>query len=145
MNRNYIYGRRSLKNINSCSKDMVRLCYRAMEIANKRKLHCPDFGVTSGYRTLKQQKALYAIGRTVKINLPIVTKCDGVKRPSVHQYNDAIDIVCSGTSKDNGYNPGDLALVVCCFYEAASELELDIDWGGNFRSISDGAHIEIVR
>lgn len=144
MNRAYNYGKRSWSCINTTTIEMQALCIRAMRIANRQKLHCPDWGVTSGHRTEKTQQSLYAIGRTVNPHMRTVTNADGVNNKSVHQSGDAVDIV-SMSGRDNGYNPGDLALIACCFFLAASELNIRLRWGGNFRSISDGAHLEIVR
>lgn len=143
MNRAYKYGKRSKRCIGTTTPRMQALCLRAMRIANRRALDCPDFGITSGLRTTAAQAGLYAIGRTKRVTERRVTNCDGLYKISIHQYGEAVDIVTNGKS-DNGYNPGDLALVACCFFEAAAELKINIRWGGNFRSLADGAHIEIV-
>lgn len=121
-----------------------------MDIANKRKLYCPDWGVTCGYRSEEEQFELYKLGRTYEEDTftwvvtdpsKIATNCDGSQIRSVHQDRNAIDIYVVG---EDEYDPAQLALVVTCFFEAADEMDIRIDWGGSFRSISDAPHIEIV-
>lgn len=142
MNRNYAYSKSSITRLKSCSPDIERIAMAAISIASNRKMHCPDFGISAGLRTVAEQQALYAKGRTSKGS--IVTNCDGVNTKSVHQSGDAIDFYAYVDGKAN-YEPGNIALIATCFFEAASNLGIDVDWGGSFRSISDGAHFEISR
>lgn len=132
---------------------MQQLCQNAMNIANKRKLHCPDFGLSSGRRSADEQFSLYKRGRKQdpvttlwKVVNPaeVVTHCDGIVKRSVHQSGNAVDFFAYIDGAAN-YEAGNLALIATCFYEAASEMKLDIDWGGNFRSMSDAPHIEITK
>lgn len=120
---------------------MQKLCFKALEIANRRKTHCPDFGISAGRRTTEEQQKLYAQGRTTKGS--IVTNCDGIKQKSVHQSGLAIDFYAYVDGKAN-YEISNLALIATCFFEAATDLGINIDWGGSFKSISDCPHIEIV-
>lgn len=151
MNRGYTFGMVSIRHIKTTSDDMKKLCHKAMQIANTRKTHCPDWGVTSGKRTTQEQFSLYLKGR-IKEQLSfkwvvidkskVVTNCDGTIHKSIHQFGDAVDIYVVGKDR---YDPAQLALVATCFFEAADDLGLRIDWGGSFRSISDACHVEIVR
>ena len=141
MSRMYSYSENSQRNIDSTHTIMQRLCQEAMHIANNRKMHCPDFGISRGRSTTETQQALYAKGRTAPGN--IVTNCDGIKNRSVHQDALAIDFYGYVNGKAD-YSDGVVALIATCFMEAASNLRINIDWGGSFRSISDGAHIEII-
>ena len=45
------------------------------------------------HRTDDQQKALYAIGRTIELHRGPVTNCDGVIKKSRHQKWEAVDVV----------------------------------------------------
>ena len=132
--RNYSYGRSSKANINTVSPRLQELCVRAMEVANLRKLHCPDFGISEGKRTTPRQQYLFSEGKS---------KCDGIHKKSSHQYGMAIDYYVVDTGKGI-YNPGELALVFTCFQEAAGDMGIQIKWGGNFNSIADAPHIELV-
>lgn len=45
------------------------------------------------HRTEDQQRALYAIGRTIELHRKPVTNCDGVIKKSKHQFWLAVDLV----------------------------------------------------
>lgn len=148
MNRKYRYGPRSHLVKKTTSYDMQTVCDRAMSIANTRKLFCPDFGLTRGYATAIEQNKLYQKGRDENGRIVysglVVTHCDGYINKSAHQSHNAIDIV--PIDEDGNADWSDLAVmyVMTCFMEAASDLGLEIDWGGSFKSISDTCHIELI-
>ena len=155
MNREYSLSKNSQANVETTKPEMQKLVEKAMNLANVRKMYCPDWGVSDGNRTQDQQSNLFKQGRKLVVNGngseyaitepdKVVTYCDGVHIKSAHQGGWAIDIYCYVNGKTN-YEPGNLALVVSCFYEAASMLGYDIIWGGNFTSLSDGPHIEITK
>ena len=111
LSRNYALGKGSLAHIATTSPMMQTLCHKAMEISNTRKLHCPDWGVTCGYRSEDEQFTLFKLGRiynkktnkwTVYDLTSVVTNCDGIQIRSVHQDKNAIDIYVVG---DNEYDP----------------------------------------
>jgi len=124
---------------------MQTLCYEALRIANRRKTHCPDFGITYGLRTAQEQYELYELGR--ELGGTVVTNCDGYDKKSVHQSGLAIDFVVWIDGKIS-QDPAQYALVATCFFEAAGEVltaqSLDMDWGGSFKSISDLGHVELT-
>lgn len=96
--------------------------------------------VTDGVRTVMQQQALYAQGRTAPGK--IVTYMDGVKRPSNHQpkadgFGHAVDcafLVDGKPSWDAGLPWG--------LYGAMAKA-LGLTWGGSWKSIVDKPHIEL--
>ncbi len=133
-NRVYGYGTSSMKNIKTTTKEVQDLCLRAMEIAGKRKLYCPDFGISEGKRTTARQRYLFKEG---------ASKCDGIINRSKHQDGLAIDYFAYHLGKAD-YDPGRLALIFTCFQEAALDMGIQIKWGGNFNSIADAPHIELV-
>ena len=143
MNRNYAYSTTSIGHIKSTEPVVQELCNRAIKIANERKLYCPDFGISSGHRTTAEQYSLFCIGRFGDEN-PTVTNCDGTDKMSSHQSGLAIDFfaINSVTGRED-YRPESLALVATCFFEAASDMGIDADWGGSYRSFSDAPHIEV--
>lgn len=96
--------------------------------------------VTDGVRTLEQQKALYAKGRTAPG--PIVTNADGELKRSNHQAHadglgHAVDccFLVNGQPSWDGAHPwrlyGEIAKVLGC------------RWGGEFKTIVDRPHIEL--
>lgn len=155
--RNLAYGNSSRDKILTTTLLMTKLCSRAMEIANKRKLHCPDFGISRGKCSAAEQHELWKIGRVLLNSTDdpknrdswllvgnIVTNCDGYEIESAHQSGHAVDFFAYVDGKAN-YEPGNLSLIATCFFEASSNMKIDIDWGGSFRSMSDAPHIEIVK
>ena len=151
MNRGYRYSRSSQTKIDTTTSTCQYLCEEAIEIANTRKLHCPDFGISDGHRRAEEQWELYMQGRVatpsgyqITDSSKVVTNCDGIKLLSNHQSGNAVDFFAYVNGKAN-YEPSNLALIATCFFAAAEELDLVIKWGGNFFSRADGPHIEIIR
>lgn len=152
MNRGYITGNGSGAKLDSCMAIMTDLHTRAQNIANTRKMYCPDWSVTYGLRTAEEQFELFKLGRTyheeshewfIYDKSKVVTYCDGYEKLSVHQTGYAIDICAYIDGKAN-FDIENLALIATCYFEAASDMGIDIDWGGSFKSISDACHIEIA-
>ena len=71
------FGQRSLISLNGVHPNLVKVMKEAIKDTPI------DFTITDGGRTVAQQKALYAKGRTVPGS--IVTNADGVKNKSNHQ------------------------------------------------------------
>ena len=97
--------------------------------------------VVQGLRTIEEQDALYAQGRTIPGS--IVTKAKGGS--SYHNYGLAIDI-CWLYKDDNGdykyddvksWKQGGNFRKVIEIFKAAG-----YTWGGDFKSIPDGPHFE---
>lgn len=148
--RNYYYSERSLAVLATVKPELRWLAHDAIGIANKRKLYCPDFGISSGFRTAEEQFELFKKGRAFAYGEwkitdleAVITNCDGYDVKSAHQSGYALDFFAYVDGKAN-YEPCNLALIATCFFEAASDLGLNIDWGGSFKSICDAPHIEII-
>lgn len=99
-----------------------------------------DFSITSGVRTLEEQQALYAQGRTT--SGVVCTNCDGVNNKSKHQEGKAVDIaliVNGKTNWDEKYYKEMLS------YDEVKELLefYEVINGGSFKSIKDYPHFEI--
>jgi len=153
IDRKYRYSRSSNKHIDSTNNAEFRiLCDMAITIASLRMMICPDFGISRGGCTAEFQNSLFQIGRSPFTNnkhTKVVTYCDGYKVISKHQFDEqgvafAVDFFPLDGDGRPDYSPGAMALVATCFFEAATDLEINIDWGGSFKSISDGGHIELV-
>lgn len=96
--------------------------------------------VTDGVRTLEQQQALFAKGRSAPG--PIVTNSDGVDSKSNHQvkadgYGHAVDcaFVVGGQVTWDSHLPWTL-------YGAMVQA-VGLYWGGNWKSIHDMPHAEL--
>lgn len=87
--------------------------------------------ITQGLRTIAEQDALYAQGRTIKG--AIVTNAKGGQ--SYHNYGLAIDVVPMVDNKPQwNYDYSRLQPIAARF---------GIVWGGTFKSIVDKPHFEI--
>ncbi len=117
------FGARSLKRLEGVHPDLVRIA--------KAAIGCSpiDFTVLEGVRTLARQKQLMAAGATRTMN-------------SRHLTGHAIDLapVISGTVRWDWPLYHQLALVV---KKAAADLEVPIQWGGDWHSFKDGPHWEL--
>lgn len=97
--------------------------------------------VTDGVRTVEQQQALYAQGRTAAGN--VVTNVDGIKVRSNHQphedgWGHAVDMTFldkDGRPTWNGPLPWNL------YGEMAKALGLR--WGGDWKALIDRPHVEL--
>lgn len=92
--------------------------------------------ITDGRRSLAQQQALYAQGRTAPGH--IVTNADGIVHPSAHQLGRAVD--CCFLV--DGQPSWDARLPWKCYgalVEAAG-----LRWGGSFQNLHDLPHAELL-
>lgn len=100
--------------------------------------------VTQGVRTVAEQQALYAQGRTVPG--VIVTNADGVKKPSNHQakadgYGHAVDLAFlddPDTPKTEIYDPAMPWDLMGLMAEKRG-----LTWGGRWSGLVDLPHVEL--
>lgn len=153
MNRGYEFSNSSNSVIRTLAKPLQIVCREGLIIANSRKLYCPDFSITRGLTTAEEQFRIFMKGRKnagdeyIKIG-KIFTNCDGYNDISDHQKTDdkgkalAFDY-CAWINRTN-YEDGNMALIATCFFEAGSNNKIDLDWGGSYKSISDGSHVSLI-
>lgn len=102
--------------------DLVRVIRRADELEGR-------FHVTCGMRTLEEQKALVAAGRSKTLK-------------SRHLTGHAIDFVAidgNGVS----YDHDDMLAVARKIKAAAAELGIPVEWGGDWRGFVDTPHVQL--
>ena len=98
-----------------------------------------DCTIVSGSRTTQEQQILFAQGRTMPGE--IVTTLDGIERRSKHQSGMAVDVV----PYPSMYDCKDEILMFAGFVKGvASQMEIDIVWGGDWRNFCDSPHYEVV-
>lgn len=140
----YKFGERSLKSLQGIHPNLVKVMQEAI------KTSPIDFTITDGVRTLEQQKALYAQGRT-KLG-PIVTYADGVKNKSNHQvkadgYGHAIDLYpfflgqIQLNHKDTIKN---LRIIADHIQKVANQLGIKITRGIDWKKPFDAPHYELA-
>jgi peptidoglycan L-alanyl-D-glutamate endopeptidase CwlK len=119
----FVLGKRSLKNLEGVHPDLVSVVKLAI------KLTPIDFTVIEGVRSKERQAALFKSGASMTMN-------------SRHITGHAVDIapwVDGKVSWDwDHYYP--LAAAV---FQAASETNIPVEWGGHWRSFPDAAHWQL--
>jgi peptidoglycan LD-endopeptidase CwlK len=119
----YQLGTRSISNLRGVHPDLVKVVERAIEITKQ------DFTVIEGLRTKKRQEELVKKGASKTMN-------------SRHLTGHAVDItpwVDGQISWDwKYYNE-----VAEAMKQAARELNVPIEWGGNWESFRDGPHWQL--
>lgn len=116
----YMLGKRSRENLEGVHPDLVAVVERAIQLTKQ------DFTVIEGMRTLARQEQLVSKGASKTMN-------------SRHLTGHAVDLV-----------PYPVAWDWPLFYPiadamklAAKELDVDLEWGGDWRTFKDGPHFQL--
>lgn len=117
-------SQRSLDRLTGVDEDLVAVVKRAIEITEV------DFGITDGIRTLDRQEELYKKGlsKTMK---------------SKHLIGRAVDVVAYVDGKVS-WEEQYYHTIATAMKSAATELNVNIKWGGDFKSFFDGPHFELI-
>lgn len=108
-------------------------------LAEMQALGHPMF-VAQGLRSLPEQQAAYAKGRTEKG--PVVTNCDGVKDKSNHQpqadgYGHAVDCAFQSPYPWSEFHPWKQYGTIAKKHGLA--------WGGDWLKLKDRPHVELPK
>lgn len=89
------------------------------------------FRVTCGLRTVEQQRSLFKAGlsRTMR---------------SKHLFGDAVDVVALIGDYNVSWKFELYAQINEAFKKASKELSIPYRWGGEFSTLKDGCHFELV-
>lgn len=120
---NFILGGRSKARLQGVHPDLIRVVERAIQLTPV------DFTVLEGLRTPARQRQLYAQGATRTMN-------------SRHLTGHAVDL---GAMVGNEVR-WDWPLyyqIADAVKAAAKELNIPIEWGGDWRSFKDGPHWQL--
>ncbi|MBD8010241.1 M15 family metallopeptidase [Acinetobacter pecorum] len=120
----YKLGQKSLSNLKGVHPDLVKVVKRAIEITE-----C-DFTITEGLRTKERQAQLLKEKKTTTSN-------------SRHLTGHAVDLavwVDNTVSWEWKY----YYQIADAMKKAASELNVSIDWGGDWKKFKDGPHFELT-
>lgn len=136
------FSKRSEGALRGVHPDLVRVMREAIKDTPV------DFTIISGVRTLEEQQALYAQGRTKPG--AIVTNSDGVRFKSNHQvkadgYGHAIDLypyVGGGLLVTQPTVPALLGQINVHIQHTAARLGVRIAWGGDWK-MRDYPHFEL--
>jgi peptidoglycan L-alanyl-D-glutamate endopeptidase CwlK len=113
---------RSETKLSGVHPDLVKIARRASEIGGR-------FHITCGMRTLEEQKALVAAGKSKTLK-------------SRHLTGHAIDVVAV-TDDGVSYDMDDMTAVSRKMKAAAAELGISIEWGGDWKSFIDTPHYQL--
>ena len=139
----YKLGKRSRERLEGVRPSLIALIEYSLEHKD-----CPyDFGIPrdGGLRTERRQAELYSKGRGA--GGKIVTYVDGFRKKSKHQaksdgYGHAFDIygIDKGTAT---WSPSILKQIAEHIKKCAVELEINIEWGGDWTSFKDMPHFQL--
>ena len=118
----YKLGTRSLQNLSGVHPDMVAVVKRAIEISEQ------DFSVIEGIRNINRQRELVKSGASTTMN-------------SRHLTGHAVDIAPYPISWEWEY----FYPIADAMKQAAEELDIDLEWGGDWESFPDGPHYQLSR
>ncbi len=118
----YTLGPRSRDNLEGVHTDLQRVVERAIEITDK------DFTVIEGLRSKSRQRELVNDGKSKTMN-------------SRHLTGHAVDIAPWPISWDwDEFYP-----IADAMKEAADELGVALEWGGDWKSFPDAPHWQLSR
>jgi peptidoglycan L-alanyl-D-glutamate endopeptidase CwlK len=119
---------RAERNLAGVHPDLVRIVRRAREISSVA------FTVTEGVRTLERQRQLVAKGASQTLRSRHIPGANGMAH--------AIDVAAlvGGTVRWDWPLYDRISIA---FKQAARELNLPIEWGGDWRSFKDGPHYQL--
>jgi len=116
----YKLSQRSMQNLSGVHPDLVAVVKRAIEITEQ------DFSVIEGVRHIDRQRKLVAQGKSKTMN-------------SRHLTGHAVDLAPYPLSWDWEY----FYPIADAMKDAAEELEVDLEWGGDWKSFPDGPHFQL--
>ncbi|WP_145538878.1 M15 family metallopeptidase [Yersinia sp. HM-2024] len=122
-NNKFIFGKASEINLIGVHPDLVKVVRRALELTPI------DFKVIEGRRTVERQRELVKAGASQTLN-------------SRHLTGHAVDIVPLPDGKVSWewkyfYPMAD------AMKQAAAELGIAVEWGGNWTTFKDGPHFQL--
>lgn len=115
---------KSLDRLKGVHPDLVKVVKRSIELTEV------DFSIGEGLRTIERQKDLVAKGASQTMK-------------SRHLTGHAVDLyafVDSTVSWEWKY----YAKISDAVLKAAKELGVDVEWGGNWKTIKDGPHFQLT-
>ena len=116
----YRLSLRSRQRLSGVHPDLVAVVKRAIEITEQ------DFSVTEGIRHIERQRKLVATGKSTTLK-------------SRHLTGHAVDLVPYPVSWDWEY----FYPIADAMKQAAKELCVDLEWGGDWKSFKDGPHFQL--
>ena len=126
----YKLSKRSLNNLKGVHPDLVKTVKRALEISDV------DFTVVEGLRTLKKQKEYYNKGASKTMKSKHLIQSDGFGHAvDLYPYYDG------SVQVDADYTY--FKKIADSMKIAAAEFEVNITWGGDWKTFVDCPHFQL--
>lgn len=124
-------GPKSRLKLNGVHKDLVAVVEKAITISSK------DFTVIEGLRSIERQKQLYAAGKSKTLNSRHITghAVDLAPWPINGDFDS--DGILNIADWDEYYPIAD------AMKEAAQDLGVSLEWGGDWKGFPDGPHFQL--
>ncbi|WON77821.1 M15 family metallopeptidase [Serratia sp. UGAL515B_01] len=119
----YKFSKRSENNLVGVNADLVKMARLALGLSSV------DFGITEGLRSVARQRELVRDGKSQTMN-------------SRHITGHAIDVVAY-IGKDISWEWKYYEQIAAAFKQASSELNVPIEWGGDWKTLKDGPHFQL--
>ena len=120
---NFKFSQRSLDRLQGVHPDLVKVVIKALEISEI------DFCITEGLRSIEKQKQLVAKGASTTMR-------------SRHLTGHAIDLAAV-IDKEIRWDWALYDKLAQSMKEAAHELQIPIEWGGDWKTFKDGPHFQL--
>lgn len=120
---NFKFSKRSENNLVGVNADLVKIVRLALTLTTV------DFGITEGLRTQERQKELLAAGKSQTMN-------------SRHIKGHAVDVVAYLGSQVS-WEWKFYEQIASAFKKAAAELNIPVEWGGDWKTLKDGPHFQL--
>ena len=117
------FSQRSENNLKGVNSDLVKIVRRALQLSPV------DFGITEGLRTVERQRQLVAAGISQTMN-------------SRHISGHAVDVFAYPTSAGS-WEWKYYEQIATAFKQAAKELNIPVEWGGDWKTLKDGPHFQL--
>jgi len=111
-----------MQNLSGVHPDLIAVVKRAIQITEQ------DFSVIEGVRNINRQRELVAKGKSTIMN-------------SRHLTGHAVDLAPYPVNWDWEY----FYPIADAMKQAAEELDVDLEWGGDWKSFPDGPHFQLSR
>lgn len=129
-----------MRDINALHPMLIEKVYELIELAEKNGI---TIGISECVRTVAEQDALYAQGRTAPGNK--VTNCKGSTYSSMHQWGVAFDFYLKEDVDGDGKTSDDAFNNSTRLFEKVGALgqSIGLEWGGAWKSTIDRPHFQL--
>ena len=119
----FVFSKRSLKNLEGVHSDLVMVVSRALELTEV------DFVVVEGIRTLEKQRQYVEAGASKTMN-------------SRHLTGHAVDLI-AWVDRTVNWSLTYYEKIAAAMKEAGRELGIPVEWGGDWKTFKDGPHFQL--